>query len=208
MTAAAPMQGTYIPQYTPVPPTAVPIEVSLPPFMQVGWGDNKSQIYASLNLLYIKKGLMLLYQTTPYATFKFGIALQISFSFFFFFLGRSAGALVFAFVLLCIGNGINHSWYFMYLGGEMGKMQENQTNEQTTNPKRFQKRRLQEGLMQSLVSVGNCWKHTATRKSDWAMETFLLYIQTWRMLHWLSAFHPWGRIRSLPPWGWVMLMTF
>ncbi|XP_064528557.1 RNA-binding motif, single-stranded-interacting protein 3 isoform X2 [Pseudopipra pipra] len=26
MTAAAPMQGTYIPQYTPVPPTAVPIE--------------------------------------------------------------------------------------------------------------------------------------------------------------------------------------
>lgn len=31
MTAAAPMQGTYIPQYTPVPPTAVPIEVSLSP---------------------------------------------------------------------------------------------------------------------------------------------------------------------------------
>ena len=29
MTAAAPMQGTYIPQYTPVPPTAVSIEVSL-----------------------------------------------------------------------------------------------------------------------------------------------------------------------------------
>ncbi|XP_053265839.1 RNA-binding motif, single-stranded-interacting protein 3 isoform X4 [Podarcis raffonei] len=26
MTAAAPMQGTYIPQYTPVPPTAVPLE--------------------------------------------------------------------------------------------------------------------------------------------------------------------------------------
>lgn len=26
---AAPMQGTYIPQYTPVPPTAVSIEVSL-----------------------------------------------------------------------------------------------------------------------------------------------------------------------------------
>ncbi|KAK2090221.1 RNA binding motif, single stranded interacting protein 3 [Saguinus oedipus] len=26
MTAAAPMQGTYIPQYTPVPPTAVSIE--------------------------------------------------------------------------------------------------------------------------------------------------------------------------------------
>lgn len=26
--AAAPMQGTYIPQYTPVPPTAVPVEVS------------------------------------------------------------------------------------------------------------------------------------------------------------------------------------
>ncbi|XP_064410966.1 RNA-binding motif, single-stranded-interacting protein 3 isoform X2 [Latimeria chalumnae] len=26
MTAAAPMQGTYIPQYTPVPPTAVPVE--------------------------------------------------------------------------------------------------------------------------------------------------------------------------------------
>ena len=25
--AAAPMQGTYIPQYTPVPPTAVPVEV-------------------------------------------------------------------------------------------------------------------------------------------------------------------------------------
>ncbi|KAK7913286.1 hypothetical protein WMY93_013497 [Mugilogobius chulae] len=24
--AAAPMQGTYIPQYTPVPPTAVPVE--------------------------------------------------------------------------------------------------------------------------------------------------------------------------------------
>lgn len=29
MTAAAPMQGTYMPQYTPVPPTAVSIEVSL-----------------------------------------------------------------------------------------------------------------------------------------------------------------------------------
>ena len=27
--AAAPMQGTYIPQYTPVPPTAVPVEVRL-----------------------------------------------------------------------------------------------------------------------------------------------------------------------------------
>uniref|UniRef100_UPI00398F1BDB RNA-binding motif, single-stranded-interacting protein 3 isoform X1 n=1 Tax=Pristiophorus japonicus TaxID=55135 RepID=UPI00398F1BDB len=27
MTAAAPMQGTYIPQYTPVPPAAVPVEV-------------------------------------------------------------------------------------------------------------------------------------------------------------------------------------
>ncbi|KAG9476121.1 hypothetical protein GDO78_002943, partial [Eleutherodactylus coqui] len=26
MTAAAPMQGTYIPQYTPVPPTAVQVE--------------------------------------------------------------------------------------------------------------------------------------------------------------------------------------
>ncbi|ETE59069.1 RNA-binding motif, single-stranded-interacting protein 3 [Ophiophagus hannah] len=26
MTTAAPMQGTYIPQYTPVPPTAVPLE--------------------------------------------------------------------------------------------------------------------------------------------------------------------------------------
>lgn len=28
--AAAPMQGTYIPQYTPVPPTAVPVEVRPP----------------------------------------------------------------------------------------------------------------------------------------------------------------------------------
>lgn len=35
MTAAAPMQGTYIPQYTPVPPTAVPLEVSEPVFIHV-----------------------------------------------------------------------------------------------------------------------------------------------------------------------------
>lgn len=30
MTAAAPMQGTYIPQYTPVPPAAVPVETVAP----------------------------------------------------------------------------------------------------------------------------------------------------------------------------------
>lgn len=36
--AAAPMQGTYIPQYTPVPPTAVPVEVrhTNTPWVSVG----------------------------------------------------------------------------------------------------------------------------------------------------------------------------
>ncbi|XP_038653233.1 RNA-binding motif, single-stranded-interacting protein 3 isoform X6 [Scyliorhinus canicula] len=38
MTAAAPMQGTYIPQYTPVPPAAVPVEVQFD-LCTIPWAD-------------------------------------------------------------------------------------------------------------------------------------------------------------------------
>ncbi|XP_078095721.1 RNA-binding motif, single-stranded-interacting protein 3 isoform X3 [Mustelus asterias] len=38
MTAAAPMQGTYIPQYTPVPPAAVPVEVHFD-LCTIPWAD-------------------------------------------------------------------------------------------------------------------------------------------------------------------------
>lgn len=169
------MQGTYIPQYTPVPPTAVPIEVSLSPSMKVEWRGSRTFIYYAFLHLLFERGQKVLYGVVAGSFQLFKWELHISFSFcflsFLFLLFSNPSFLFFkiickgscfAFVLLYSRtwnkNISDYDYFFpMYLGGrweETGKQTQQADHETKRN---FKKRRLQEGLMRSLASIGNCW---------------------------------------------------
>lgn len=155
------MQGTYIPQYTPVPPTAVPIEVSLSPSMKLEWRGSRTFVYYAFLHLLFERGLKFLYGVVAGSCQLFKLGVHISFSFCFlsflfllfsnpsfYFLKLFARALV----LFCCtaGHGIKHQWLWLFfphvLGREMGRDRKTNPAGRPRNQKRFQEEKIARGF--------------------------------------------------------------
>lgn len=151
------MQGTYIPQYTPVPPTAVPIEVSSSPSIKVEWRGNRTLTYYVFVHLLFERGLKVLYGVVAgsFQLIKWGLHISFSFCFLsflfllfsnpsFLFLKLFARALVLHLFCCTAGHGIKTSVIMTIFSpctweGD-GKRQENKPSRQTAKPKEISRR--------------------------------------------------------------------
>lgn len=149
------MQGTYIPQYTPVPPTAVPIEVSLSPSMKLEWRGSRTFVYYAFLHLLFERGLKFLYGVVAGSCqlFKLGVHISFSFCFLSFLFLLFSNPSFYFFKIVCKGSCFvllysrtwNKTSVIMTIFSPCtwegdGKRQENKPSRQTTKPKEISRR--------------------------------------------------------------------